>query len=155
MTPKQVIDSELTKARTDLARSRHHREVMAIAKQRGELIEKSLIQRQVQYIFLTLRAAVLAFPAKHARHLVGIPNEHDAKLLLERAAREFLTELANFSEKSIDPDWMQLEADGSEEKEPLRPATGAEIRAEQKKAARRRKQKTATMRQLRAKAKIA
>jgi hypothetical protein len=48
MTPKQVIDSELTKARTDLARMRHQREAMAIAQQRGELILKSLVQRQAQ-----------------------------------------------------------------------------------------------------------
>lgn len=154
MTQKQVIDSELTKARTELARSRHHREAMAIAERRGELIEKSFVARQAQYIFITLRQAILNFPTRYARHVLGITDEHQAKAVLTKAAHEFLTELASFSEKAIDPGWMQLEADGFEKKGPLRPATGAEIRREAEKAKTRRQRKTATMRQLRAKAKI-
>jgi hypothetical protein len=69
MTPKQVIDSELTKARTDLARSRHQREAMAIAKARDELIEKSFVARQAQYIFITLRQGtpIARSPRRRAR----------------------------------------------------------------------------------------
>ena len=154
LTDKQKIDAALTAARTELAKSRHHREVMAIAERRGELIEKSLISRQAQYIFITLRQAILNFPTRYARHVLELKDEHQAKAVLTKAAHEFLTELANFSEKAIDPGWMQLEADG-EEKAPLRPATGAKIRHEQEKAKRRRKAKTQTMRNLRSRAKIA
>ena len=81
-------------------------------------------------------------------------DEHQAKAVLTKAAHEFLTELANFSEKAIDSNWLQsLEGDGQGEAagDSLRPSSGQEIRAQQKKAARRRKQKTATMRRLRAK----
>jgi hypothetical protein len=152
MTPKQVIDSELTKARTELARSRHHREAMAIAERRGGLIEKSLIQRQAQYIFICLRQAVLNFPTRYARHVVGLSDEHQAKAVLTKAAHEFLTELADFSNKAIDPRWMKnLEQNGQENGKPLRPASGPEIKAEAEKAKRRRKQKTETMQRLRAK----
>ena len=124
---------------------------MAIARTRGELIEKSFVTRQTQYIFVTLRQAILNFPTRYARHVLGITDEHQAKAVLTTAAHEFLTELADFSEKAIDPGWMQLEADGVE-KAPLRPSSGLEIKAEQqKRAERRRKQKTETMRRLRAK----
>ena len=118
----------------------------------GELISRELVTRQAQYIFICLRQAILNFPTKYARHVVGIADEHQAKAVLTRAAPEFLTELASFSEKIIDPGWLQsLEADGQGKDEHLRPSSGQEIKAEQKKAARRRKQKTATMRRLRAK----
>jgi hypothetical protein len=149
LTEKQKIDAFLTAARTELAQSRHQREAMAIAERRGELIEKSFVSRQAQYILITLRQAILNFPTRYARHVLGLSDEHQAKAVLTKGAHEFLTELANFSEKSIDPGWMQLEADG-QEKEPLRPATGAEIRREAQKAKRRRAQKTQTMRNLRA-----
>ena len=80
--------------------------------------ESRLVTRQAQYIFITLRQAILNFPTRYARHVLGIADEHQAKAVLTKAAHEFLTELASFSEKAIDPGWMQIEADGSEEKAP-------------------------------------
>ena len=129
------------------------REAMAIAERRGELIEKSFVSRQAQYIFITLRQAILNFPTRYARHVVGVDDEHQAKAVLKRAAHEFLTELASFPEKAIDSNWLQsLEADGEGEGgKPPRPSSGHEIRTEQKKAKIRRKKKTETMRRLRAK----
>lgn len=119
----------------------------------AELLSRELVTRQAQYIFICLRQAVLNFPAKYARTFVGLPSEHEARQVLTKAAHEFLTELASFPEKAINPDWMRtLEQDGQGEAdgEPRRPARGQEIKAEQKKAAARRKQKTETMRKLRA-----
>jgi hypothetical protein len=121
----------------------------------GELISKALVTRQAQYILICLRQAVLNFPATYARStMVGLPSEHEARQVLTKAAHEFLTELSNFPEKVINPDWLQsLEADGQGETsgKPLRPATGAEIKAEQTKAKIRRQKKTETMRRLRSK----
>ena len=122
------------------------------AKTRGELIEKKLVERQAAFIFVSLRQAVLNFPIRYARQMVGLGNEHEAKQILTKAAHEFLSELASFPEKAIDPDWMKtLEADGQEDGKPLRPSSGQEIKAEAEKAKRRRRQKTETMRRLRAK----
>jgi hypothetical protein len=156
VTENQQINAALTAARTDLAKARHHREAMAIAERRGELIEKSLVARQAQYIFICLRASILSFPTRYARHILRLSDEHQAKQVLTRAAHEFLTELADFPNKAIDPDWMKtLEQDGQEDGQPLRPSSGQQIKAEGEKAKRRRKQKTETMRKLRAKGKIA
>ena len=128
--------------------------VEAQAKEKaGELISRQLVQRQAQYIFVCLRQAILNFPSLYARHMVGLVDEHQAKAVLTKAAHEFLTELANFSEKAINPDCLEsLQTDGQGEAagNSLRPSSGQEIKAEQKKAERRRKQKTATMRRLRA-----
>ena len=117
----------------------------------GELIEKSLVTRQAQFILICLRQAIINFPTRYARHVVGIADEHQAKQILTRAAHEFLTELASFPEKAINPNWLEsLEADG-QEKEPLRLSSGQEIKREAERAKRRRAQKTQTMRNLRAK----
>jgi hypothetical protein len=159
LTENQRINAALTAARTDLTKSRHQREAMAMATQRGELIHKDLVTRQAQYIFITLRQAILNFPVNYARHMVGIADEHQAKAVLTKAAHEFLTELSNFSEKAIDSNWLAtIDGDGdsgAQNTGPNRPSSGQEIKAEQEKVARRRKAKTATMRKLRARAKIA
>ena len=130
--------------------------VEAQAKEKaGELISRELVIRQAQFIFICLRQSVLNFPTRYARQMVGIADEQHAKVVLTKAAHEFLTELANFAEKAIDSNWLQsLEADG-QKKEPLRPSSGQQIKAEGEKAKKRRKQKTETMRRLRAKGQIA
>jgi hypothetical protein len=117
----------------------------------GELISRELVTRQAQYIFLCLRQAILNFPTLYARRIVGLTDEHQAREVLTKAAHQFLTELADFPQKAIDPDWLEsVEADG-QEKEPLRPSSGQQIRVEQKKAKIRRQKKTEKMRRLRAK----
>ena len=128
---------------------------MAIAEQRGELIEKSLVSRQAQYILITLRQAILNFPTRYSRHVLGITDEHQAKTVLTKIAHEFLTELSNFSEKAIDSNWLATingdsDSDTQNTGKPNRPSSGQEIKREQEKAKRRRVQKTQTMRNLRA-----
>ena len=46
VTENQQINAALTQARTELAKTRHQREAMAIAQQRRELMSKELIARQ-------------------------------------------------------------------------------------------------------------
>ena len=101
---------------------------------------------------ICLRQSILNFPTRYARHMVGIADQHGAKAVLTKAAHEFLTELASFDEKIVDTGWLQnLEENGQGKDSRPRPSSGQEINAQQQKAARRRKQKTATMRRLRAK----
>ena len=131
--------------------------VEAQAKEKaGELISRQLVQRQAQYIFVCLRQAILNFPTRYAHHVVGIADEHGAKQILTKAAHEFLEELANFSEKAIDSDWLQtLEGDGQgvAAGDSLRPSSGQDIAREEEKRKKRRAQKTQTMRDLRARKK--
>ena len=114
-----------------------------------------LISRQAQFIFICLRQSILNFPTLYARHMVGLADEHQAKAVLTKAAHEFLTELASFSEKAIDSNWL-ASVDGDNDAHTTRkpqarpPVTGAEIKREAEKARKRRKQKTETMRRLRA-----
>jgi len=76
--------------------------------------------------------------------LLGSPTSTKPEKILTKAAHQFLTELADFPQKAIDPNWLEsVEADGQQ------------IKAEAEKAKRRRRRKTETMRRLRAKGKIA
>jgi hypothetical protein len=127
---------------------------MAIAKERGELIEKRLVQRQASYIFITLRQAIINFPSRYSRRMIGLKSEHQARQMLTAAAGEFLRELAGFAEKVNDPGWLaSVTADDSKALGDG-PAAGHEIKREQEKARVRRQKKAATMRKLRAEGRV-
>jgi hypothetical protein len=81
--------------------------------------------------------------------MVGLRDEHEAKQALTTAAHEFLTALSGLSPEKI----FQHEEDKGEK--PLRPASAAQIRAEEERVQRRRVKKAMTMRELRARGKIA
>ena len=149
------LSEEYLRHRNDQMQAKNLAAQMALAKQRGELIEKRLVQRQASYIAVTLRQAMLNFPSRYSRRMVGLHNEHQARQALTKAAHEFLKELAGFAEKAIDPGWLvsvEAQADGKpgETGKPPPQATGTEITREQEKVKARRQKKTESMRKLRA-----
>ena len=61
----------------------------AAAKEKaGELLSKDLVIRQAQYIILCLRQAILNFPSRYARHILGLNDEQQAREILTKAAHE-------------------------------------------------------------------
>ena len=82
--------------------------------------------------------------------MVGLRDEHGAKQILTTAAHEFLTALSE-----LRPEKIFQHAGQDEDEKPLRPANAQQIAAEEAKAKIRRQKKAQTMRELRAKGKIA
>jgi hypothetical protein len=79
---------------------------MILAQQRGELIEKRLIERQAAYLLLSLRQRVLAVPDRLARQLVNIADVNKARAILKKAMLALLTELADLPSKVTNPRWL-------------------------------------------------
>jgi hypothetical protein len=66
----------------------------AEAKRRtGQLIEKAEATRQASFLFVTIRQRLLALPPLLARRL-DVPDKHQARMIIDSAIREVLTELA-------------------------------------------------------------
>ena len=146
LAKKQKVDGELTKARTQLAQMRFHREAMAVAERRGELITRKLVEQQAAYLMVTFRQKMINLGQSWARRFVGLSTVHEAKTLIDSMARETLAELAHLPEKVTDPNWLStVEGDGDgHEEDRIRPASGSEIRTAQMKAKARRQNKTRT-----------
>lgn len=147
LAKKQKVDSELTKARTQLAQMRYQREAMAVAERRGELITRKLVEQQAAYLMIAFRQKMLTLGASWSRRFIGLSDVHEAKRLIDQMARETLTELAHLPEKVTDPNWLSTiegDGDGHEEEDRIRPASGQEIRTGQAKAKARRQNKTRT-----------
>jgi hypothetical protein len=75
-------------------RAKAQREEMLLAERRGELIEKTLVEQQGAYIFVSLRQRILNLGQTWARRFVGLPDVQEAKRLIDEMARSTLTELA-------------------------------------------------------------
>lgn len=152
LAKKQKVDGELTKARTQLAQMRYHREAMAVAERRGELITKKLVEQQAAYLLITFRQRMMNLGTSWARRFVGLPDVHEAKKLIDEMARSTLTELAGLPEKVTDPNWLEtIEGNGKDDGKRIHPASGSQVRTEQAKAKARRQNKTATEAKRRAK----
>jgi hypothetical protein len=94
----------LRKERTAHEKLKRLRLEMQVAAERGELIERETVLKQAGFIFISLKQAILNFPSRYARTVVGLTDPREAQTVLTRAAHEFLNELSNFAEKMTDPD---------------------------------------------------
>jgi hypothetical protein len=63
------------------------------------LIEKATVEQQAGVNFIALRQAILNFPARYARVMIGLSDQNEAREVLTRATHEFLNELSDFAEK--------------------------------------------------------
>jgi hypothetical protein len=103
---KQKRDGELTRARTRMVSLRAKQSELILAKQREEVILKSLIEAQAAYIFIGLRQAILNFPTAYARRILNVSDPVKAKAVLTEVAHNLLNELKRFPEKVVDKNWL-------------------------------------------------
>jgi hypothetical protein len=66
---KQKVDAEFTAARTEQVRARTEQAKMLLAKARGELILKSLAEKQATYLVVALRQRILGIPRRRGASL--------------------------------------------------------------------------------------
>ena len=104
------------------------------------------------WLLTGLRAQLLSFPHSMPRLSVG-KSEHEMLQIIKEQVHGLLTDLADWPRRFANSDWFnQIDEDllPADERNRLRPATGAEVKAEQERAKSRRAKKAATMRKLRA-----
>ena len=88
---------------------------MAAAGRRGELIEKSLVERQATYLFIAMRQRILHLPQTYARRLVGL-NDREISAVLEEAAHSILNELKDLAGTATNPHWLESLEEKAEER---------------------------------------
>jgi hypothetical protein len=90
------------------------RNEMLLAKARGELITKQLVERQAAYLLVALRQRIMSMPSTYARRMVNLPDTKAAAAVLKEIAISVLDEIKDLPSRVSDPNWLQtLEGDGS------------------------------------------
>ena len=93
-------------------RTKNHTAEKVLAERRGELIEKSLVERQAAYLLVALRQAILNIPQTWCRRLMGINGAAQVSRILREMAISILGEIKDLPHKVTNPDWLdEIEED--------------------------------------------
>jgi hypothetical protein len=87
-------------------RTKNHTAEVVLAERRGELIEKSLVERQAAYLLVALRQAILNIPQTWCRRLMGINDAAQVSRILREMAISILGEIKDLPAKVTNPDWL-------------------------------------------------
>ena len=78
----------------------------AAAVRRGDLIEKSLVEKQAAYLLVALRQKILNIPATEARKILNIADPRQARAVLREMMIGLLGELRDLPSKVTNPHWL-------------------------------------------------
>jgi hypothetical protein len=106
---------DLARERAANTRAIRLRNEMLLAKARGELIEKALVEKQAAWLFIAMRQRMLSVPQSYTRRLLGITDAHEMNTKLREMALSLLAELKDLPLKVTDPHWLEKLENGDGE----------------------------------------
>ena len=117
----RALDREYGIRRNETLRLKNHRETMPLAKARGELVLRDLVERQAAYLLISMRQRMLAVPQSYACRLAGLTDPHEAAQVLRAAMLECLDELKDLPARVTDASWLERVAEQEAGGEPEAP----------------------------------
>jgi hypothetical protein len=90
---RNKLAAELTDERAQAVRANRLRSEMLLAKARGELITKDLVEKQAAYLLVALRQRILSLPQTYSRRLLGITDQTAMQAALREMSLSLLNEL--------------------------------------------------------------
>jgi hypothetical protein len=103
------LSREYLTIRNQQMRTKNLAAEMQLAERRGELIEKSLVERQAAYLLVALRQAILNVPQTWCRRLIGLNDAAQVSKILREMALSLLGEIKDLPAKVTNPDWLDEE----------------------------------------------
>jgi hypothetical protein len=104
---KPELDKEYVRKRIKRTEALTISVELELARARGELIERDLAIKQLQYLMVTARQRLLALPTSLARQLQHKEDIREIHGILQRAIYEVLNELKDLPMKVTDPRWLE------------------------------------------------
>ena len=126
------LSREYLEIRNAQMRTKNHTAEMQLAERRGELIEKSLVERQAAYLLVALRQAILNIPQTWCRRLMGINDAAQISRVLREMAISILGEIKDLPAKVTNPDWLEEEEIDQLPHEQDRPLTPTQAKVKSK-----------------------
>jgi hypothetical protein len=109
-----ALDAEYRRQRNQSLQLKNHREQMLLAKARGELIERRLVELQASFLLIAMRQRTLAIPQALCDRLAAVGDPDAVRAILDEAMRGLLTEVADLP-NCVDPaEWAKFLAEQSD-----------------------------------------
>jgi hypothetical protein len=109
----RALDAEYRRQRNQALQLKNHRETMLLAKARGELIERRVVQLQASFLLTAMRRQALALPQAYCDRLAAAGDPLEVKAILDEAMRGLLAEVADLPNRIDAAAWERFLADGA------------------------------------------
>jgi hypothetical protein len=106
-----ALDTEYRRQRNQQLQLKNFREQMLLAKARGELIERRLVQLQASFLLAAMRRTALALPQAYCDRLAAADDPLEVKAILDEAVRGLLSEVADLPTRIDAAAWEKFLAD--------------------------------------------
>ena len=80
---------------------------MLLAKARGELVLRELVEKQAAYLLVVLRQEIMAVPGAWAEKLVGLKTREEAAAVLREVTHAWLEQIADLPARIADERWLE------------------------------------------------
>jgi hypothetical protein len=102
-----ALDREYRIRRNEALELKNRREIILLAKARGELILRDLVEKQAAFLLVATRQKMLDVPRAYAGRLVGLTDPHEAAQILRATMIECLDELKDLPARVTDASWLE------------------------------------------------
>lgn len=110
LPPKYELDKIFLSRRIEQSEVRTMAFRLDLARIRGDVIEKKLVEKQLAYMLIAMRQQILAIPTSYARKLLHKDDIKEIYKILEEMCHRILLDIKDLPRKAIDPNWLdQLE----------------------------------------------
>jgi hypothetical protein len=105
-TALTALTEDFTAEQTKAVITRRKQDEMLVAKARGELILKTLVEKQTAYLQAAMQETIMDLPLTYARRILGLADVVQAHRILKELSVSLLNELRDLPEK-VDPNWLE------------------------------------------------
>jgi hypothetical protein len=115
-TQLTVATENFTLERTKAVIARRKQDEMLLAKARGEVIQKSLVESQAAYLLDAMQDRIMKMPQTYARRILGLTDVSKAHRILKELSIALLNELKDLPQV-VNPNWLrEVEREGRQVK---------------------------------------
>ena len=106
LPPKWELDKLFISRKIEQTEVRTMAFRLDLARIRGDVIDKKIVEKQLAYILIAMRQQILAIPTSYARKLVHRDDVKEVYKILEEMCHRILLDIKDLPKKAIDPSWL-------------------------------------------------
>lgn len=114
MQQNAIANRKLINERIHSTATKRMQAELLLAKARGEVILKDLVEKQASYLLVNMRQKILNIPSTYSRRLLGVTDIQAMQTLLREMSISILNELKDMPKKITDPNWLNTLEEGGD-----------------------------------------
>lgn len=106
LPPKYDLDKLFIISKTEQTEVRTMAFRLDLARIRGDVIERKLVEKQLSYMLTAMRQQITSIPTSYARRFLHKDDIKEVYKILEEMCHRILNEIKDLPKKAVDPSWM-------------------------------------------------